>query len=97
MKRLEERLRILQSARLPVVPPPSVGDVSGLRGDVNGLRGDVSGLRGEEEGGEDGVGEEGSRIAGLEMKELDPAQRRRVVMLRGRRERLEKERARLAG
>jgi DASH complex subunit SPC19 len=36
-------------------------------------------------------------LVGLEMKELNPAQRRKVVMLKAKRERLEKERARLAG
>jgi DASH complex subunit SPC19 len=41
--------------------------------------------------------EEGSRLEGLELKDLNPAQRRKVAMLRGKRERLEKERRALQG
>ena len=43
---------------------------------------------------EDGE-DQGSKLTGLEMKDLNPAQRRKVIMLRGKRDRLEKERARL--
>jgi len=82
VKRLEERLSILQSARLPLLPETSFRE--------HDTEEEIGGVGVEEE-------DEGSKLVGLEMKELNPAQRRKVVMLKAKRERLEKERARLAG
>lgn len=84
--RLEERLSILQAAQLPpdLLPVRSTAAAG------------VPGLDGEGGEGEDGEGE-GSALDGLNMGELTAAQRRRVVMLRGKRQRLEKEKRRLMG
>lgn len=50
----------------------------------------------EEENGEEGDGWGGkSKLDGLEMRELTIAQRRKVIMLKGKRERLERERKEL--
>jgi DASH complex subunit SPC19 len=90
LQRLEERLQILQSAKLPVVeggvrhPGTFVGEGEREGGEGRGA---------QMKDGNDG----GSRLEGLDPKELNPAQRRKVAMLRGKRERLEKERAALAG
>lgn len=46
---------------------------------------------------ENGTGNTGSKLDGLELKELSIPQRRKVVMLRNKRERLEKELERLGG
>ncbi|KAI9634822.1 uncharacterized protein MKK02DRAFT_37697 [Dioszegia hungarica] len=85
---LEERLAIVQSARaVPtmVVQPdlPEAGDQEDEEGT-------------EEENGEEGDGWGGkSKLDGLEMRELTIAQRRKVIMLKGKRERLERERKEL--
>ncbi len=92
LKRLEERLGILQSARLPVLPQPTFRDDEDEEenSQVEIVRG------GEEDGDKSESGnEQGSRLTGLEMKELSVAQRRKVMMLRAKRERLERERERL--
>ena len=85
IQRLEERLGILQSARLPVLEE--------LRTSIPKTFAD--GLEVEEQD-VGGAGEE-RYLDGLEMRELSVAQRRKVVMLKGKRERLDKERAKLLG
>lgn len=84
---MEERLGILQSARLPVLHQASFAEEQDelSLADVGGeeLEGDRSGSKG------------GSRLEGMEMKGLNAAQRKKVMLLRGKRDRLEKEKARL--
>lgn len=82
MANLEERLAIVRSAR-PVSARPPVREEPADEG-----------FDGEEEE-EDEVGR--SKLDGLDLKELTVAQRRKVIMLRGKRERLERERRELEG
>ncbi|RXK35773.1 hypothetical protein M231_06959 [Tremella mesenterica] len=89
MNRLEERLGILQSAKLPEVSNTS-SEVTGS-GNRRSKADEVN--RGRK--GDEGDTKGGSKLEGIEMKDLNPAQRRKIIMLRGKRERLEKERERL--
>lgn len=82
---LEERLSILQSARLP---RQQQEEYKKRKEKQDHLEMEMDTDRGVGEG-------EGSKLDGLDMKELNMAQRRKVMMLKGKRERLEKERARL--
>ncbi|GFZ50560.1 hypothetical protein JCM24511_08317 [Saitozyma sp. JCM 24511] len=85
VKNLEDRLNILHSARLPHIEPVRPAHPRTFAREAREA---------------DGAGEEaagGSRLDGLEVKDLNPAQRRKVAMLRGKRERLEKERRALQG
>jgi DASH complex subunit SPC19 len=82
VKNLEDRLNILHSARLPSIEPARPAHPRTFAREAEGSV--------DEEAG-------GSRLEGLEVKDLNPAQRRKVAMLRGKRERLEKERRALQG
>ncbi|WVQ84378.1 hypothetical protein IAT38_006530 [Cryptococcus sp. DSM 104549] len=77
---MEERLRILESARLPA-PEPIRPSSSGLPGGANtaSQKTDTS-----------------CKIADLNVKELSILQRKKMMMLKQKRERLEKEMARLS-
>lgn len=82
MARLEERLSILQAAQLPLSADPVVSHpTSGGGMDSADLDG----------------AEESSALDGLSMADMSAAQRRKVIMLRGKRQRLEKERRKLMG
>jgi DASH complex subunit SPC19 len=83
--RLEERLKLVEKARLPPMP---------LRERVVSHPRSFAGLVGLEHG-EEGGGGEGSKLNGLEMRDLSIVQRRKVMMLRSKRERMEKELKRL--
>lgn len=97
---MEGRLGVLQSARLPLVPrfDEQDSDAGAGSGRDDGVEGVSNGedLLGEEDGSETGTGT-GSKLEGLVVKELSHAQRRKVIMLKAKRERLERERARLTG
>jgi DASH complex subunit SPC19 len=83
---LEERFAIVQSARVPpvaVLPTLPAEDQGDRDQDIEDV----------DEG--DSWGK--SRLDGLEIKELTVAQRRKVIMLKGKRERLERERRELMG
>jgi DASH complex subunit SPC19 len=75
---LEERLSIVQSARntTQILPPQPEEVVE----------------REEEDEDEEDGGWGKSKLDGLELKSLTVAQRRKVIMLKGKRERLERER-----
>lgn len=79
IKTLEQTLKILQSATLPPTTNTSSASTGGDEEDEMGL--------------EDGMG--GSKIEGLEMKGLSVMQRRKIMMLRNKREKLDKERIKL--
>ncbi|ORY22033.1 Spc19-domain-containing protein [Naematelia encephala] len=86
--RLAERLSILQSARLPRSNPTPIVDT-----DKTVKSTGLGPERGDEQGTEGN--QQSCKISHLEMKDLSVGQRRKVVMLRGKRERLEKEREKL--
>lgn len=92
MKRLEERVAILQSAQ-------SSGSAATARLNLAGTESlagsnsvdERSGEKDGDIGGEDG----GSYLDDLDLKEVNMQQRRRIAMLKGKRKKLEEERASL--
>ena len=85
VKRLEERLSVLQSAKVPIIPYESFEELelpnsSMEEGDANNAEAHGT-----------------SKLEGLDVKELNVVQRRKVMLLKSKRERLDKERERLMG
>jgi DASH complex subunit SPC19 len=77
IKRLEEHYSLLEQAKLPSLPNISA------EGPAGGV--DTSDLGEGEEGMDD-------QLVGVDLKDITPAQRRKIMMLKGKRTRLERER-----
>lgn len=76
IKRLEERLSLLEQAKLPVLPD------------------ETASAEDSADAGDDSDAME-DKLQGVDLKEINPAQRRKIMLLKGKRARLEKERQQL--
>ena len=97
VKNLEQRLEMIESAMLP---PASSRSTSNGRDDDSGLQTTQGDVGEEVERAGEGEGKEEGRsvsrgLDGLSMTDMNPIQRRKVLMLRSKRKKLEEERARL--